>query len=271
MKYTHLTLLVLSGLLLQNCGDKGDVDTKSYNTIEIQKDFLLGDVPELQFEILDTINLNAPGNPPLTGIQDMAFSQDFFLLLDVRQGLLKFDYEGNLLRAIGAMGEGPEEYLQPRAIYLDEKENIVLVTDGMKMVVLSYDLEGNFNSSSQRLPGLPISLYNENDTLLVIQESIFGSNAEPRQVLLSSIEPKTLEVKHQESPLYGYDSDFTIIHAIPRILSRVNEASLFYLPIIWEHPSEHRNKDTSTEKWKIIWFRNTYLTSPDLTMQISWV
>ena len=45
---------------------------------------------------------------------------------------------------------------------------------------------------------------------MVIQEGVFGSNAGPRQVLLSSIEPMTLEVKHQESPLYGYDSQFSI-------------------------------------------------------------
>ncbi len=231
MKYTKLILIVLSISLLQNCGKKNNVNIpKLANTIEIHKEFLLGGVPELQFETLDTINLEAEGNPPLTSTMDIAFSENFILLLDNRKGLLKFDYRGKFLRTIGAFGEGPEEYLQPRTIYLDEKENIVIVADWVKMVLISYDLDGNFINSS-RLPGRPISLYHENDTLLVIQESDFGSNEETRNVLLSSFKPKTLEIiKHQKSPLYSYISKFTIIYSFPRILGRLNEASLFYLP-----------------------------------------
>jgi len=231
MKYTTLILPVITVFLLQNCGDKDNSDAELFtNTIEIQKDFLLGDSPELQFEMLDIINLEAEGNPPLSTVQDIAFSKHFFFLLDNKLGLLKFDYSGNLLGTIGEMGEGPEEYIMPYAIYLEEKENIVLVADWVKMVLISYDLEGNFIGSS-RLPGRPISLYHENDTLLVIQEGLFGSNEATRNVLLSSFEPKTLEViKHQKSPLYSYTSKFTIIHRFPRILGRIKESTLFYLP-----------------------------------------
>ena len=249
MKYINLTFLVLSVSLLQNCGDKNNSDVLvSINTIEIQQDFLFGDSRELQIEILDTINLEARGNPPLTFSQDLAFSQDFFLLLDNRQGLLKFDNDGRFLRIIGEMGEGPEEYIMPYAIHLDEKENIVLVADWQKRIVISYDFEGNFKSSSQRLAGYPISFYKDNDTLLVVQETLNGTKEKPRQVLVSSIEPKTLEVKHRERPLYGYHSNYTIIHPIPRILSRVKNANLFYLPIIREDISSHSDTDTIFRK-----------------------
>jgi hypothetical protein len=101
---------------------------------------LLGDSPELQIEILDTINLEASGNPPLTSVHDLAFSQDFFLLVDRVHGLLKFDNNGSFLGKIGEKGEGPDEYTIPYAIHLDEKENIVLVADWQKMTVISYDL-----------------------------------------------------------------------------------------------------------------------------------
>lgn len=249
MKFTTLTLLVFPVILLQNCGDKDNADTLvSTKTIEIQKDFLLGDWPELQIEILDTINLEAPGNPPLTFSQDLAFSKDFFLLLDNRKGLLKFDYSGNLLRTIGEKGEGPEEYIMPYAIYLDEKENCVLVADWQKRLVISYDFEGNFSSSSQRLPAHPISFYKDNDTLLVVQETLNGTKEKSRQVLVSSITPKTLEVEHWERPLYGYNSNFTIIHSIPKILSRVKNVSLFYLPIIRGNISSHTKTDTIFRK-----------------------
>jgi hypothetical protein len=214
------------------------------NIIEIRKDFLLGDSPELQIEILDTINLEVPGNPPLTAVQDLAFSQDFFVLLDRIQGLLKFDNNGSFLGKIGEKGDGPDEYTIPYAIHLDEKENVVFVADWEKRTVISYDLEGNFDSSSQRLPGHPISFYKDNDTLLVVQETLNGIKEKTRQVLLSSIEPKTLKVKNWERPLYGYHSNYTIIHPIPRILSRVKNADLFYLPIIRGDISSHSDTDT---------------------------
>ncbi|WP_373523734.1 6-bladed beta-propeller [Aquiflexum sp.] len=249
MKYNTLTLLVLSASLLQNCGNKDNVDTLvSINTIEIRKDFLFGDSPEFQIEILDTINLEAPGNPPLTSIQDIAFSENFFLLLDRIHGLLKFDNSGSFLRSIGEKGEGPDEYTMPYAIHLDEKENAVIVADWQKMTVISYDLEGKFESTSNKLPGHPISFYKDNDTLLVVQETMNGTKEKPRQVLISSIEPKTLEVKNWERPLYGYHSNYTRIHPIPRIISRVNKAILFYMPIIRGEIGSHSDRDTIFRK-----------------------
>jgi hypothetical protein len=229
MKYTTLILPVITVFLLQNCGDKDNSDAVLFtNTIEIQKDFLLAVSSELQFEMLDTINLGAEGNPPLSSVQDIVFSKHFFFLLDNKLGLLKFDNSGKLLRMIGKMGNGPNEYIMPYAIYL--RENKVFVADWVKMVLISYDFDGNFISSI-RLPGRPISLYHENNTLLVIQEGLFGSNEETRNILLSSFDPKTLEViKHQKSPLYSYISKFIIIHRFPRILGRLKESTLFYLP-----------------------------------------
>ena len=249
MKYINLILPVFSISLFQNCGNKDNVDTQvSINTIEISKDFLLGDSPELQIEILDTINLEAPGNPPLTAIQDIAFSENFILLSDRVHGLLKFDNNGSFLGKIGENGEGPDEYTIPYAIHLDEKENVVFVADWKKMTVISYNLEGKFESTSNKLPGHPISFYKDNDTILVVQEMLIGTKEKPRQVLISSIEPKTLEVKNWERPLYGYHSDYTNIHPIPRILSRVNNATLFYMPIIRGEISSHNDRDTIFRK-----------------------
>lgn len=249
MKYLTLTLLVFSVFLLQNCGDKDNSDAQvSNNTIEIRKDFLIDNSPEFQIEILDTINLEAPGNPVLTTVQDIVFAQDFFLLLDRTQGLLKFDNKGNFLRKIGENGEGPDEYSMPYTIHLDEKENIILLADWQKMTVISYSLEGKFESTSNKIPGHPISFYKDNDTLLVVQETLNGTKEKPRQVLISSIEPKTLEVKNREKPLYGYHSNYTIIHSIPRILSRVKEVNLFYMPIIRGDISSHIDTDTIFRK-----------------------
>ncbi|HAZ25704.1 MAG TPA: 6-bladed beta-propeller, partial [Algoriphagus sp.] len=46
---------------------------ESANTVEIHVEFLKGDSPEFIIEILDSINLEVLGNPPLTSIQDLVF------------------------------------------------------------------------------------------------------------------------------------------------------------------------------------------------------
>jgi hypothetical protein len=271
MKYYWFSLLVFLVFILQNCGNKDNVDTQeSINIIEIGKDFLFDDSPEFQIEILDTINLEIPGNPPLTAIQDITFSEDFFLLLDRKHGLLKFDNRGSFLQNIGQKGEGPEEYTIPYAIHLDEKDDIVFVADWQKMTVISYDLKGNFLSSSQRLLGQPISFFKDNDTLLVVQEALNGTKEKPRQVLITSIEPKTLAVKNWESPLYGYHSNYTSIHPIPRILSRVKSANMFYLPIIRGDISSHNAMDTIFRKEEdhLIAEYQLHFTGFDNTLQL---
>lgn len=249
MKYITRIVFVIFIFQFQNCGNKDLPDySELTKNIDIRFDFLKENSAEFVIEILDSINLELPGNPPLTSIQDLAFSEDFILLLDRKQGLLKFDINGKFLQQIGKIGEGPDEYAMPYAIHLDEKEKVVLVADWQKMTVISYDFGGKFYSTSSKFSGYPISFYEDNDNLLVVQETINGTKEKPRQVLVSSIQPKTLEVKNWERPLYGYPSDFTTIHQIPRLLSRVNNASLFYMPIIRGEISSHSKRDTIFRK-----------------------
>jgi hypothetical protein len=249
MKHITRVLFFIFIFQFQNCGIKEFPESlQSTKTIEIKRDFLKGDSPEFIIEIIDTINLEVPGNPPLTSIQDLAFSQDFFLLLDRKHGLLKFDNNGRFLGKIGENGEGPDEYIMPYAIHLDEKEDVVFVADWQKMVILTYSLDGKFESTSRKLPGHPISFYSDNDTLLIVQETINGTKEYPREVMISSIEPNTLEVKNWERPLYSYHSNFTNIHPIPRIISRVGSVPLFYMPIIRGDISSHSDTDTIFRK-----------------------
>ncbi|MFN3760847.1 MAG: 6-bladed beta-propeller [Algoriphagus aquaeductus] len=236
-------------IFLQSCGEKEKgFSYDSTKIIEVKSDFLKGDSPEFDFELLDSINLEVPGTPPLTLIQDLVFSQNFFLLLDRKQGLLKFDNNGMFLLKIGEFGEGPDEYIMPYAIHLDEKEDVVFVTDWQKMVILTYSLDGKFESTSRKLLGHPISFYSDNDTLLIVQETINGTKEYPREVMISSIEPNILEVKNWERPLYSYHSNFTNIHLIPRIISRVGSVPLFYMPIIRGDISSHSDTDTIFRK-----------------------
>ena len=245
MKNTTLIFFLILASLFQYCKKKDYTGTlESANTVEIHVEFLKGDSPEFIIEILDSINLEVLGNPPLTSIQDLVFSQNFFLLLDRKQGLLKFDNNGMFLFKIGEFGQGPDEYAMPYALHLDEKKNIVYVADWQKMVILTYSLEGKFESTSSKLLGHPISFYKENDTLLIVQETINGTKEHPREVMINSLKPNSLEIVNNESPAYSFHSNFNIIHPIPRILSRVGNSSIFYMPIIRGEISSHTDRDT---------------------------
>lgn len=215
--------------LFQNCNPKNDVEKlNGLHTIEINKDFLLSEVRESQFKAIDTIDLERPGNPPLTNIQDIAFAKDYIFLVDNKKGFLKYDYEGSFLQTIGKKGQGPDEYVVPTAIYLDENRVLLAVWD--KMVVNSYDLEGNFIASSKKLPGLPISFYQEKNKILVLQEGVDTNQKDQQTVLISSIDPTTLEIKNQENYLYSFTSKFHRIHSFLRAFGQLNDTSLFYFP-----------------------------------------
>ncbi|MEP0713851.1 MAG: 6-bladed beta-propeller, partial [Algoriphagus sp.] len=231
MKYPKVIYLFLSVSLFQNCNQKEPFEaSNALHTIEIKKDFLLNQVNELKFKATDTIDLERPGNPPLTTIQDVVFSTESIFLLDRKHGLLKYDDAGNFLQSIGKKGEGPDEYLMPTAIYLNEVENVALIADWEKMVVTSYDLEGNFIASSGKIPGRPISFYKEGDNLLMILEGIESYGEGSQTVLVSSINPTTLDLTSEVTTLYGFSSKFYRIHQYLRPFGEINDTLLFYLP-----------------------------------------
>lgn len=231
MKYSKVIFYFLCTSLFQHCNQKNEIEkTNALHTIEINKEFLLNEVNEFQFKAIDTIDLEMPGNPSLTSIQDIVFAEDYIFLLDIKQGFLKFEYKGNFVQILGNKGEGPDEYLVPTAIYLGENENVTLVADWDKMVVHSYDLEGNFIASSKKLPGRPIAFYKVNDKVLVIQEGIESYGEGAQTVLVSSINPTTLDFKSQVNTLYSFTSKFYRIHSFLNVFGRLNESRLFYIP-----------------------------------------
>lgn len=231
MNYSKVIFPLLCILLFQFCNQKEkDEVFKDIQIIEISREFLVSGSNEHPTQALDTIDLERSGNPPLTAIQDIAFAKDFIFLVDNRKGLLKFDYEGNFLQTIGKKGEGPDEYNVPAAIYLDENNNRVLLAVWEKMAVNSYDLDGNFIATSKKLPGRPISFYKENDKVLVIQEGIESFGKGTQTVLVSFIEPTTLEFKSQETPLYSFYSRFYRIHSFLNAFGKQNDKTLFYFP-----------------------------------------
>ena len=98
------------------------------------------------------------------------------------------------------------------------------------MLVTSYDLAGNFISSSKKLPGRPISFYKKNDKVLVIQDGVEVDKKDTQTVVLSSIVPATLEFQSEETILYSFTSKFYRIHSFLNAFGKEDDKTLFYFP-----------------------------------------
>ncbi|MBN7818031.1 6-bladed beta-propeller [Algoriphagus pacificus] len=231
MSKINFQVLIYFVVMFFGCNKGIDLEDSGIpNEIKISKNFLSRELSDFQFETIDTIDLEIPGNPSLTYFQDIAFANDFFFVLDIKQGLIKFDYDGNYLKTIGVKGQGPDEYYLATSLYLDNKSKIIYMTDWGNMSVLSYDFEGNFIGTIKSL-GQPILLFNQNDSLYVIQEYAYSSEQKNRMdLIVSRIDPGKFSRLQQKNLLYSYVSDMHTIYHFPWIFGGFNGKNLFYLP-----------------------------------------
>jgi len=64
----------------------------------------------------------------------------------------KYNSEGSFIKNIGQTGRGPGEFTEISAMYIDQKENHLIVVDRMNFRVNRYSLDGNYVSSHD-IPG----------------------------------------------------------------------------------------------------------------------
>jgi len=64
----------------------------------------------------------------------------------------KYNSEGSFIKNIGQTGRGPGEFTEISAMYIDQKENHLIVVDRMNFRVNRYSLDGNYISSHD-IPG----------------------------------------------------------------------------------------------------------------------
>ena len=94
-------------------------------------------------EDIDTIRLSTDKGDVLGEIQDICVSDSFIYILDQDNKISAFNKrDGDLVKQIRAVGQGPEEYVSPIAMTSDENSLYVLDLTGMGLVI--YDDSLNF-------------------------------------------------------------------------------------------------------------------------------
>ncbi|WP_308550512.1 6-bladed beta-propeller [uncultured Parabacteroides sp.] len=143
MKTLDWTGLLL-GLLLCSCQQETDSGLLSLTLNDVG---LINPGQELSLDALgmkvDAIPLETTNDCLIKNISVLEESHDFYWLISDNL-IYKFDKSGHFLQQIGAIGQGPEEYVSAKVIQPVEKEHSLYVMDyfGRKMTV--YDFDGRF-------------------------------------------------------------------------------------------------------------------------------
>ncbi|MDO5970762.1 6-bladed beta-propeller [Flavivirga aquimarina] len=99
-------------------------DNVEYIKLETKEEFLVGEVYELDY-----------------------FQENFYVLDKIKsKSILVFDKEGNYKKRLGQNGNGPEEYVFPQTLEIDQFNKELLVYDSDGKSIIKYDYNGKYKS-----------------------------------------------------------------------------------------------------------------------------
>jgi len=105
-------------------------------------------------DIVDSIDILRLDNSVLLGqVKKVIRYRNYLYLFDgMTNTVAVYDAKGNLIKKIADIGQGPEEYLQPTDIFINQKENVLGIVSGVDRKLMKYDLD-NFNLKAiERMP-----------------------------------------------------------------------------------------------------------------------
>ncbi|WP_157257481.1 6-bladed beta-propeller [Dysgonomonas macrotermitis] len=125
--------------------EKRNIDIK-IEKIEINTDKVVGEINLL--EMIDSISyIPITTDSILIGeVTDFVVSNDKFFILDRKKShsIFIIERDGENLIQIDREGAGPEEYISPRTITIDEENRYLLILCDKSKRIQTYDFEGNF-------------------------------------------------------------------------------------------------------------------------------
>jgi hypothetical protein len=153
-------------------------------------------------EIADTveyIELKTPEDIIVTRIWDVKQLDDY-LLIHARLDVYLFHTNGQFIRQIGRLGQGPGEYIVPVNVEIDHKKKEIIISDTEKM--LFYDLDGNFlrNKKFKFKSSTDLGL---SDSILWISRSITTGRYKYTAVAISLQQYTGDTLAYIPNPLYG--------------------------------------------------------------------
>ena len=180
---TLLSLACLLGVgLLFGCGSPVPSHKDLSNAYRIVLEDALNATRDVKLsEIADDllyVELKTPGTVPIRAFQAQATKD--YIFAPTRNGLQMFDLQGNFLRNIGSMGNGPGEYLDAYNFYIDEEKQTVEVFSRPRSCLFSF--EGKLLNETP-IPGFLVNLWIQ-DSLIYTAENPNGDK-ESRMTILN--------------------------------------------------------------------------------------
>ena len=143
------------GLLSFGCKSKNN---QKENPADLRPEnaFFTINVPELMkkkrevtlSEIADTIEyipLETSQNSLPGSISDARFTKEYiFIVQGLRRPIVQYDRAEKLIRTVGSLGRGPEEYVVMRDFSIDEEHGIIYILSSYNGNIQAYSFDGGY-------------------------------------------------------------------------------------------------------------------------------
>lgn len=125
------------------------------------------------YKVTDIIKLETNIESFITNIKQMEMNDSLIFILNGSENLYVFDRNGTFKNQIGKKGEAPNEYLVLNTFYINAVEQMVVLIDSYKNVLLNYSFDGKYISTISMSPN---TLLNCNNTLLMDDNTLMLFN-----------------------------------------------------------------------------------------------
>ena len=171
--------------------------------------------------------------------EDVQFSDSNIFIINFHNNKARvfvFDRDGKFISQIGRLGAGPGEYQQPYKLYINKKNNTIIVADRHLNKLINYDLESYQYISSRSIP------FNFGNCTWLSDELILwcndgGIDTGNRKWYYACITNEEMEIisTFYEMPIYGYCVGYTSLYKYGGHCY----AGLPFSPLIYQIDSEN--------------------------------
>lgn len=142
MKRTY-TLFSLFFILFLSCGNDNEDQQDSFTVISVDvsanDELSIDDIAD----DIEAVKLEETDESLIAYIAKLQRTDDFIFVLDLSlKKVLQFDLDGNYIKSIGKIGDGPEEIPMITSFLVDKLNNHIYISGQSKIAV--YDFDGNF-------------------------------------------------------------------------------------------------------------------------------
>ncbi|TKG91487.1 6-bladed beta-propeller [Puteibacter caeruleilacunae] len=175
LSYRLTALLVFIFIISFSCKEKSSTETGAFFTIpfsEIIKDQREVRLSEFAKDV-QIVPLENSTKALLGKFESIAVTKDYIFVMCWNRPILQFSHDGKLIREIGGIGKGPEEYIFCLNMSIDEKhERVYIQTPQMSVKV--FDFKGEYVEAI-KITGMRPYFWGRDSLLVSYCEPVSGS------------------------------------------------------------------------------------------------